>query len=98
VWDARDEEYQVWPDRAEAEHWVHDRHIIDLLEGPRQWTYRLEFWIVDVPFVKAFRYTNFHQLQPDTVEETIIMDELLPDHLMGGSWLAASKHQHNAVS
>jgi len=78
--------FHKWEHWAEAVAW-NKKHLPDRGDD----TYRLEFYLVDAPFAKAFRYAVNSQgrwhLDPATgkpaVEEpvTVLLSELPPPHL-----------------
>lgn len=58
VWDATVPGWHAWPQWAEAEKWATDRELISTERGhPRSMTYRIEFYLLDLPFARAYRYT-----------------------------------------
>lgn len=100
AWDARGEHtaagctWMGWEHRAAAEQWARGRGIIGDERGhPRSATYRLEFWLVDLPFAVAWRYAKNDserlRWEPGTAgparspPERILLADLPPPEFLG---------------
>jgi hypothetical protein len=83
VWDTRGG-FHEWEHYREAYEWAQAR-----ISGAED-TYRVEFYLVDAPFAKAFRYLDNAEGrryidpatgEPAMAEVTIMLSDLPPEHL-----------------
>jgi hypothetical protein len=97
VWGAKERDgkgwdrWHSWPRWREAEGWAIERG----LAGDGLATYRIEFYLIDAPFARIFRYALDHEgrrfmadpaayRKPALAEPvTVVLDELPPAELLG---------------